>query len=222
MTAVKLLTAVRLPLDILWEVIAFLWHSPMSPGERIDFIFCPTSYTDVYITSRPHLDYYLKILRQESHIYKCYKAFPISSANPLPFKSSPRIRQQKSLLMFIYGEGHSYPSQCKHTRPPIPRNFCYWDIYRHQFIDLPSRIERLESSGEPLGWYIPNPTWQLSQVRYLSIFGTQGHEIILWCFLVACPQLYTLETEFSIEDLKPKVHGLIKLPSTILSSRHHH
>jgi hypothetical protein len=250
MTAVELLTAVSLPLDILWDVIAFLWHSSMSPRERIDFmilshqvnklwmnIFMRVAYTDVYITSRPHLDYYLKILRQESHIYKCYKGLPNILCKSITIQVKPPDQTAEVLADVLY------MVKATATLPNVntlvlryPEIFCYWDIYRHQFIDLPSRIERLEvhlpwrrpdasqarAPVVPPDWYAPNPIWQLPQVRHLSIFGMQGHEIILWCFLVACPQLCTLETDFSIEDLKAKVHRLMKLPSRMLSSRLHH
>lgn len=247
MTAVELPPEVRLPFDILWEVIAYLWQSPMSPRERTAFtisshqvnklwmnIFIRVAYTDVYITSRPHLDYYLKILRQESYVYKRFKGLPNTLCKSITIQVE--LPDQTADVLVDVAKATATLPNVNTLVLRYSEIFYYWDIYRHQFIDLPSRVERLEvhlprrrpdasqarAPVKPPDWYVPNPIWQLPQVRHLSIFGTQGHEIILWCFLVACPQLYTLETEFSIEDLKPKVHRLIKLPTKIVSSRLHH
>ncbi|KAF9485492.1 hypothetical protein BDN70DRAFT_871145 [Pholiota conissans] len=213
-----------LPDDILWEIISQMWHSSMTPRKRVDFMesslqinrlwmnmFTRIAYRDVYITSKIHLNRYLRILRRENPIYLPFKDLLNTMCRTITFEIEPHDKTADVMADLLYMVKATNVLPNLHTLILRYDAFSYCDVTRdYQFVDLPKRIQKLEihfrTTPSASSWNTINqleesdPPWYLPHLRRLAIFGAKDYQDIVSCYLLSCPQLHTLEIDFLVQN----------------------
>ncbi|KDR80516.1 hypothetical protein GALMADRAFT_240811 [Galerina marginata CBS 339.88] len=216
----RIYTTPALPYDVIWEIIDKTWNSPLSTHERIFFmaasqlvnrtwakIFTHIAHKDAHIPSSAYLQHYLRTLRLGFFFHgEPSGDIPSLLCRSITIDSQKGIRKILPDLLYKLKITGALPNL--RTLSIVYTESSFDDIFDcYQFIDFPSGVENMElyfSTGDRRHRFdddrslLVYPPWYMPFLRRLSIVG--GNEWLIKDYLLACPRLTVLETDFYLRD----------------------